>query len=257
MRSLLTFLLPCSLGLFAQEAIPPGTVLPVQLKSTLDSLKSKPGQTITARIMQDVPLSVPQQGQGKHLLGNPPGPRIPAGAKVIGHIIDVVPSRGSMGPSITLRFDTVNSHGHTIPVTTNLRALASMMDVEDAQVPPVGTDRGSPWAWMNTIQIGGETVYGQGGVVTRGSEVVGEWAPGGVLVRLTAPPETSCRGAVDGNDRPQALWVFSSDVCGLYGFHDLEIKHAGRTAPLGQITLVSRSGRLHVSGGSGLLLRVQ
>jgi len=73
MRSLLTFLLLCSLGLFAQEAIPPGTVLPVQLKSTLDSLKSKPGQTITARIMQDVPLSVPQQGQGKHLLGNPPG----------------------------------------------------------------------------------------------------------------------------------------------------------------------------------------
>lgn len=62
MRSLLTFILLYSTGLFAQEAIPPGTVLPVQLESTLDSLKNKLGQIITARFMQDVPLSAPQQG---------------------------------------------------------------------------------------------------------------------------------------------------------------------------------------------------
>ena len=256
-RSLLTFLLLCSAGLFAQEAIPAGTVLPVQLRSTLDSLKNKPGQTITARIMQDVPLSAPQQGQGWGLLETPSGPRIPAGAKVIGHIIDVAPTRGGMGPSITLRFDAVSFHGHTILVTTNLRALASMMEVEDAQVPSIGTDRGTPWAWMNTIQIGGEAVYGQGGEVTHGSQVVGHYAPGGVLVRLSEKPGSSCRGAVAGNDRLQALWLFSSDACGLYGFRDLKIAHAGRTAPLGQITLVSRSGRVHISAGSGLLLRVQ
>lgn len=169
----------------------------------------------------------------------------------------MAPSRGGIGSSITLRFDAVNFRGHTIPVATNLRALASMIDVEDAQVPPIGTDRGTPWAWMNTIQIGGEAVYGQGGVVTHGSQAVGEYAPGGVLVRLSAKPGSSCRGAVEGNDRLQALWVFSSDACGLYGFRDLKIAHAGRTAPLGQITLVSNSGRLHVSAGSGLLLRVQ
>jgi len=244
MRSLFIFWLLCSAGLSAQEAIPPGTVLPVQLRSSLDSLKSKAGQTITARIMQDVPLSETQ-------------PKIPAGARIIGHITDVAPSRGGMGPSISLRFDAVSFHGRTIPVTTNLRALASMMEVEDAQVPPVGTDRGTPWAWMNTIQIGGEAVYGQGGEVTHGSQVVGHYTPGGGLVRLSEKPGSSCRGAVAGNDRLQALWLFSSDACGLYGFRDLKIAHAGRTAPLGQITLVSRSGRVHISAGSGLLLRVQ
>jgi len=243
MRSLLTCLLLCSAGLFAQEAIPAGTVLPVQLKSSLDSLKSKAGQTITARIMQDVPL----YAKGK----------IPAGAKVIGHITEVARPRAGMGASISLRFDAVNFRGHTVPITTNLRALASMMDVEDAQVPPVGTDRGTTWAWMNTNQIGGEAVYGQGGVVTRGEQVVGQQVPGGVLVHLSAQPGTSCRGAVAGNDRLQALWLFSSDACGLYGFHDLQIKHAGRTPPLGEIVLVSTSRRLHVSAGSGLLLRVQ
>ena len=131
-----------------------------------------------------------------------------------------------------------------------------MMEVEDAQVPPTGTDRGTPWAWMTTSQIGGEVVYGQGGPVTHGSQVVGQAAPGGVLVRLSAKPGTSCRGPVDDNDRLQALWVFSSDACGTYGFSDLEIAHAGRTVPLGQITLESKHGRIHVSSGSGLLLRV-
>ena len=240
MISVLIGLLVFSTGLFAQDAIPAGTVLPARLNSSLDSRKSKPGQVITARIMQDAPL--------------PAGGKIPAGAKVTGHVIDVV-SAGSSA-SISLRFDTVNFRGRSIPVITNLRALASMMDVQDAQVPPTGTDRGTPWAWMTTHQIGGEAVYGQGGPVTNGSRVVGQAAPGGVLVQLGAKPGTNCRGAVEGNDRPQALWVFSSDACGPYGFPGLEITDAGRTGPLGQITLASKEGRIHISGGSGMLLRV-
>jgi hypothetical protein len=223
----------------AQEAIPAGTVLAAQLNSSLDSRKSKPGQAITARVMQDVPL---------------PAGKIPAGAKVIGHVINVAPA--ASGASIALQFDTVKFSHRSIAVTTNLRALASMMEVADAQVPPTGTDRGTPWAWMTTNQVGGEVVYGQGGPVTNGSQVVGRAAPGGVLVRLTAKPGTNCRGPIADNDRPQALWIFSSDACGVYGFSDLEIAHAGRRAPLGQITLTSTKGPVHISGGSGLLLRV-
>ena len=74
MKWLLVPLLLCTLGFCAQDAVPPGTVLPAQLNSSLDSAKNKPGQVITARIMQDVPL-----GAGK----------IPAGAKVIGRIVSV------------------------------------------------------------------------------------------------------------------------------------------------------------------------
>jgi hypothetical protein len=242
MKLLLIGLLVLSTGLFAQDVIPAGTVLPARLNSSLDSRKSKAGQAITARIMQDVPL--------------PAGGKIPAGAKVTGHVTDMVPASGVTGSSISLQFDAVKSRGRSIPIITNLRAMASMMEVEDAQVPPTGTDRGTPWAWMTTHQIGGEVVYGQGGPVTNGSQVVGQAAPGGVLVRLRAKPGTSCC-AVEGNEGLQALWVFSSDACGLYGFPDMEIKHAGGTNPLGQIILVSASGHVHISAGSGLLLRVQ
>lgn len=242
MRSLVIAFSLLATALFAQDVIPAGTVLPAQLNSSLDSQKSKPDQVITARIMQDVPL--PSRG------------KIPAGAKLVGQIISVAPAASGNGASISLRFDTVKFSGHSLPITTSLRALASMMEVEDAQVPLTGTDRGTPWAWMTTNQIGGEVVYGQGGPVTHGSQIVGYAAPGGVLVRLKAKPGASCRGPLDNNDRPQALWIFSSDACGTYGFSDLEITHAGRTAPFGQITLKSKQSRIHISGGSGLLLRV-
>ena len=69
-------------------------------------------------------------------------------------------------------------------------------------------------------------------------------------------PGTKCRGAVDGNDQPQALWVFSSDTCGLYDFSNVTLTHAGRTNPVGEITLKSSKGDIHIRGGSGLLLRV-
>ena len=240
MRGLLIALLLCSAGLSAQDAIPAGTVLPARLSSSLDSRKSKPGQGITARIMQDVPL---------------PRGKIRGGSQVIGHIVTVTPASAG-GASISLQFDTVKFAGRSVAVTTNLRALASMMEVQDAQVPTTGTDRGTTFAWMNTNQVGGEVVYGQGGPVTHGLQVVGQAAPGGVLVRLSAKPGTSCRGPVEGNDRPQALWIFASDACGVYGFSDLEVAHAGRTEPRGQISLASKQGRIHLSGGSGMLLRV-
>jgi len=241
MKSLLISLLVLSAAASAQEAIPAGTVLPAELSTSLDSGKSTPGQVITARIMQDVPL---------------PAGRIPAGARIVGHIVSVAPAMDGSGTEVALQFDALRFFHRSIPITVDLRALASMMEVEDAQIPSTGTDRGTPWAWMTTNQIGGEVVYGQGGPVMNGSRSVGGAAPGGVLVHLSAKPGSMCQGETGDDDRLQALWVFASDACGLYGFRDLEITHAGRTNPVGQIRISSTQGRLHIQGGSGLLLRV-
>ena len=223
----------------AQTAIPDNTILPVRLNSSLNSRKAKIGDIVTARVMQDVPLSR--------------GSKIRVGTKVIGHVTAI--KRGT-GAQMSIQFDTLVVSGRRMAITTSLRALASMMAVEEAQVPKFGPDRGTPEDAWTTEQIGGEVVYRGGGPVADGLRTVGMPTANGVLVHVFAKPGTKCLDEIDGNDRLQALWVFSSDACGAYGFADLAITHAGRTKPVGEITLASEHGNVNVRAGSGMLLRV-
>jgi hypothetical protein len=90
-----------------------------------------------------------------------------------------------------------------------------------------------------------------------GKTIVGEPVNDeGVLGRVRASSDGSCRGAVEGNNQLQALWLFSSDACGVYGYRRVKIEHAGRTSPLGEITLKAERGDINIRGGSGMLLRV-
>lgn len=242
-RMLIVSLLLFATALFAQSAVPSGTILPVKLNSSLNSKKSKVGEKITATLAQDIPLG--------------PGSKIHAGSKLTGHVIAVTAAGQGAGAQLSLQFDTLQATGRPISVTTDLRALASMMDVYDAQLPEMGPDRGTPEnAWV-TDQIGGETNYHGGWPITHGDEVIGQsLLSDGVLARVSSKLGDKCRGEMADNNQAQALWVFASDACGTYGFQDLSIAHAGRTAPVGQIVLSSEKGDIDIRGGSGLLLRV-
>ncbi|HEY4878521.1 MAG TPA: hypothetical protein VIH97_05325, partial [Candidatus Acidoferrales bacterium] len=61
---------------------------------------------------------------------------------------------------------------------------------------------------------------------------------------------------VAGNTREQALWLFSTDACGVYGYSGVLVERAGRSTPTGQITLSSTDPNLKIRGGAGMLLRV-
>lgn len=262
---LIACLLLFPLGVFAQNTIPAGTILPAELQSSLNSAKSRPGQIVTARIMQDVPL--------------PGRKKIPAGSKILGHVVTAKPASAGAPGELTIRFEEVGFKHQSPPIDANLRALASVTEVEYAQVPTTGPDRGTPYAWTTRELIGGEVVYGEGGPVARGMEVVGKFVPGGGAL---APVEgnsgfdrrggifplvsrsgafspalrSPCRGDVSGNHEPQALWVFSTDACGVYGIGNVAIAHAGRTEPRGEITLGAKQGDVKIERGSGILLRV-
>ncbi len=240
---ILTACFVLSAAVLPGQQIPLGTALPAMLNSTLDARKGKPGRKVSARIMQDVPL--------------PNGGRIPAGARIFGHILQMSASATS-DSGLVLKFDQLVWHGHTAPLTTNLRAIASMTEVFDAQLPTNNFDEyGTSVADWTTIQVGGDVVYrGNGQVIAEDNQVVGRATIGGdVTAKLTAVSDRGCRGTIDGNDREQALWVFSTTACGTYGFRDLKIAHAGRTDPVGEIALESATNVL-VRSGSGLLLRV-
>jgi hypothetical protein len=238
----MAIVLSLAAGSFAQSTIPAGTILPVQLNSAVRSDKARAGDQLNARVMQDVPL--------------PGGSKIRAGSKVVGHVVSAIPAKSGHDAEIRVRFDTLVRGKQRWKITTNLRALATMMDVSEAQIPESGPDRGtSEYSWT-TVQIAGEVDYRGGGAIAHGSDTVGHSVPNGVLVRVSSKPGMKCRGEVNGNDQPQALWVFSSDACGLYDFPNVTLAHAGRTDPVGQITLLSSRGNLNIRGGSGMLLRV-
>jgi hypothetical protein len=220
----------------AENGLPAGTLLPVSLGRGINADKLHSGETIHAKVMQSIP-------------GSP----VRRGAKVVGRVIAV--SSGSNGPAtVAIRFDAVSSQGRVIPVSTDLRAVASPMEVQMAQVPEDNSSQGlTPETWT-TRQIGGDQVYRGGGPVARGTTPVGKPVPHGVEAVPEAAANGPCRGA-QGNGQPQAMWLFSTNACGVYGFGNLRIERAGRSS--GTIVLSSHAGNLKVGGGSALLLHVQ
>lgn len=130
-----------------------------------------------------------------------------------------------------------------------------MLEVEEAQIPEGGADRALRPEDRNREQIGGDIVYPDGGPVAHGLDIVGEPTAYGALDRPAANPP--CRAALADNSNPQALWLFSANACGLYGYDNLTVSHFGRTEPVGVIQLSAKSGKINIRSGSGLLLRVQ
>ncbi len=225
--SLLTLLSMTSLS-FAQLLVPPGTVLPVRLLTTLDP-NVKPGTQIFARLMQDVRLA---------------GGTIPARSQVAGEVFIVAPGR------VDFQFTSIHAKTGVIPIVASLRALASPQAVADAQLPETGPDRGTPPSSWTTDQIGGEIAYRGWSLVADGEDIGKVRSDGAVL----APLRSSSRGcSASASNVPQALWVFSSSACGVYGYTGLTIGPAGTRSSAGQITL-QFSGRLNLRSGSGLLL---
>jgi len=225
-------------AIMAQSAIPSGTILPISLDTSLNAAKIRPGETIKATVMQDVP-----------------GTLIRRHAKVVGEVVEAsVASNGRM--RLEIRFDRVYIHGRFLPFKSNLRALASLLEVEEAQIPEEMSSRGlTPETW-NTQQIGGDQFYRAGGSVAVGETKVGKVTPWGALDLPRAQPGMPCRATLGENIRPQAMWLFSSDACGVYGYSNIRIEHAGRTNPAGIIILSSMKGKLKLGSGTGLLLRV-
>jgi len=244
MKSPLKTVLPLALLLLAgaaiaQTTIPAGTIIPISLSGSINADRARPGQQIRAEIMQDVP-----------------GTPIRRRSRVIGHVVEATPSKGGAA-RLVIHFDAVVMHGQRIPLKAGLRALASFVEVEAAQVPEEMSSRGITPEVATTRQIGGEDVYRGGGPVASGTTAVGRPTPYGVLDVPRAQAGEPCRGVVDGNTRPQALWLFSSDACGVYGYSNIRITDAGRSDPTGTITLAADKGKLRIVDGSAMLLRVR
>jgi hypothetical protein len=240
-----TLAVPCVEAGEQAIAVPSGTILPVRLDKTISSAKSRPGEKITGKIMQEIPLAS--------------GEKIRKGSRVVGHIVEVIPASAGKAARVSVEFDKLVAANQSIAMVTDLRAIAGFMEVDQAQIPTTTPGESDVYVWLTRMQIGGDTVYGLWGDVgarENAEKIVGKSTGDGVLAKARAKEGTKCRGAVDGNDSPQALWVFSTDACGVYGMEHIFISHAGRTEPAGVIVFASDNGNVKIAGGAGMLLRV-
>ena len=206
---------------------PPGTTLPVTINRTLKPHHLQPGQPISVKLAQIVPVSANVD--------------LPQGAKLEGRIVQVSDS------SISILFDHLSWKGSTIPVHVRLVAAAGMMEVYETRLALSGPDRGTAnqndWT---TRQVGGDQIFLQGGsgtVYDRYSQPVGYANYTGVYA------DPSASGGL-----PRAMGPFSTTATGLHGFPEFSIASpGGADIP---ITLASTKPNWQIRNGSALLLEV-
>jgi hypothetical protein len=224
-------------ALMGAQALPAGTALPIAVGSSLNAKSVKAGQKIEGKLMQEVRL--------------PSNAILKKGSRLTGHVVSAN-KPGAKGSSIVVQFDQLQNDKQTIALNVSLRALASSADVFNAGLPTGPSSTGEFSGNWITRQVGGELVFRGRGYVASAEGKVGIWSGSGVWGKLQ--PAADCP-ASDGNGEEQALWIFSTTACGTYGLEDVKLASAGRTDPMGQITLESPKD-IEIRGGSAWLLLV-
>src|SRR5579862_4499264 len=132
-------------AVWAQQ-IQAGIVLPVMLHTTLDSQQDKPGKVISGDIMQDIRVF--------------DGIIIPKGTRLLGRVTASEAGENGAVSRISFVFDQLVLRGRPLQVRMHLRALASMGQVFEAQLPTNAIDDyGTSESDWNTVQIGGAGVF--------------------------------------------------------------------------------------------------
>jgi hypothetical protein len=220
------------------QQIPAGTVIPVMLNTGLNAGKDGAGKNIEGKVMQDV--------------STPLGFTISRGSRITGQIVSAGKSGGS-DSSLVLKFDSIQDHGRSIPLTAAVLAVASMQSVAQAQAPiNSNSDMVSASGWV-TRQVGGDVVSRSQRKVGTPGGLTGTWLEdSSVLIKLTPNADAGCPSG-PGYDRPQAVWIFSSSACGTYDLGSAKIANSGTTPPLGNVS-ISSDHNLQIRGGSAWLL---
>jgi hypothetical protein len=240
LRPLIVLALASSAALAQSPALTAPATLPVTFTKTVSAAHSKPGDVVEAKTFQRVQL--------------PGGDSIPAGARVIGHVVsangfayDKTPYAHQKPSALSVHFDSVQVNGQAVPLNVTVRAIATPIATWDAQTPQA-SDIDSAGT---TTQIGGDQLTpSQSEVRDMDGDVVAYNKKGGVYAHLIA------RDDCDGSDVEVSVGLFSASACGAYGFANVSLAEHGTTAQPSTMTLVSTHGSPEIWKHSTALLEV-
>ena len=218
----------------------PQTTLPIVFTNTISARNARSGDVVHAKTLQTV------------LLGN--GRSIPAGARVVGHVMEAMPFIYDKTPYakqknsiLAIHFDSVEADGAKLPLHVTVRAMADYFATNAAREPkstdldPLGT----------LTLVGGDLLTpSQSEVRDRDDDVVGYNRHGGVYAHLIA------NGRCDGTSREVSMGIYSASACGLYGYTNLSATEFGSAAAPSNLTLVSHRRSPEIVKQSTALLEV-
>lgn len=216
------------------------TILPIVFTKTISADSSHVGDVVLAKTSQSVQLSN--------------GTLIPSGAKVTGHIVgangftyDKAPYAHQRPSALSIRFDSVELAGTSVPLDVTVRAMADPLTSQGAREPkstdmdPLGT----------VTQIGGDQlVPSQSEVRNIEGDVVAYNKRGGVYAHLIAS------GHCDSSDVEVSVGIYSASACGLYGFTNVSAAEFGSSSSPSTLTLISSRTSPKVWKQSTALLEV-
>jgi hypothetical protein len=239
------FSAPFAVAQGSPVTLSPGTTVPIQFERSVDSNHARTGDVVAARTTQQV-----------HLAN---GQILPAGAHVTGHVLsanaftfDKTPYAKQQSSILTIRFDSIDSQGGTLPLRVYVRAMADPLTVWDAERPKA-TDM-DPLS--TTTQIGGDQVTpSQSEIISQDGDTVGYNRRGGVyahLISAVGNGPASC----DASDTEQSMGHFSASACGLYGYTDVTMLEAGKSGSASTLTLSARRRSAKIWARSEALLEV-
>ena len=125
------------------------------LDGTVDSDASTPGEAISAKLRQEVPL--------------PGGRKIKRESKILGHVVAVSAASDSGPYQITIKFEQIEVDKKPVGISAGLRAFATMELVAQSRQPANANGGNGTSVWdLNMSQIGGQIAY-NGQKIVKGS----------------------------------------------------------------------------------------
>jgi hypothetical protein len=200
------------------------TTLPIVFTNTISAGHSHTGDPVMAKTSQIVHL--------------PNGTVIPSGSKILGHVVsanrfvyDETPYAHQKQSTLSLKFDSVQIAGASVPLNVTVRAIADPVTSEEARTPTMPHDA-DPQGTMT--QIGGDQLTpSQAKVYSDDGDVVAYNKRGGVYAHLIA------NNGCDASSVEVSVGIYSASACGVYGFASVSAQERGSEANPSNLTLVS------------------
>jgi len=221
-----------------------GTVLNAELNQSLDSKKSKPGESVTAHTTEAV------KADGKVIL--------PKGTKLVGRVTRAsARAKGDQDSTLALQFDrAVLKNGQEIPLEVTIQALAAAREatpVGGDDLEGVGVVGAGPGAQNNA----GRGMAGTaGGAASGAASTVPRTAQGatGAVNSTVSGAAGAGAGAAGGlTGGLNASGELASTSRGVFGLNGLTLNPAAANSSEGSV-VTSAGKNVHLDSGTRMLL---